>query len=974
MLILTLLVILQSVALMLSLSLSGVFYTLDAEAYRNFENLAQERAQSFNSEFDGIIRNTAVNTTALNETMIALSEESRKPLSSMYRDDAFYAQATEASVGALLNMLEGNVTGAFVMLNGSNSQKENRSGHSAVYIRNAAAGSSVPGTENLLMEVGPIAIAREYKIPTSVNWTLDIEFLGDDAETDYALYYNPIQASRDYPRSEIERYGYWMPPASVLNDGVNAVYYTMPLLDQEGVAYGVAGVEITVSHMAQSYIPGRNLPYQNGFFVLARQTEDGLNLDWFIPSGPVASNYLVEEGSLALEPLEDTGLYVTEIEGMGVMDCALEELNMYSRNSPFAAEAWTLAGFVPEDVLNASSNDVRASLLGNVLVTIAIAFTAIFALTYLATRKISGLSRHVEGLTPNTMIHLERTGMKEIDDLSSAVEKLNKSVLNASKAMTKILELTHLPLGVFEVTDDSDHVIVSDFVRDLLGISPGRNLSEKEWSEHYGKLVAKKTENYEDTYSFRQGDGDRMWLRIVESPTETGKVGIVMDVTKDVEERRKLAHELDYDALTQLLNRNAFKREVHNRIASQPDMIGAMLFSDLDNLKYINDTFGHDMGDRLIIRAGEMFGEFRRMGGIVSRISGDEFAIYLHGFKSKNEARVAIENQYSSNSVYSLQTPDGSAQRVRYSSGIAWYPSDSNNVTDLLKLSDYAMYEAKNNRKGTIYEFDSVSYSQNAYLLENREAINRLLDEGLIRFAYQPIIDLKTGEVFAYEALMRPTIPAFGNPVEILKVAAAQSKLGQLERLVVFKAFEDIKKNYARLKGRKVFVNSIPSQMLPTGDLDIIGSEYADVIKSVVIEITEVESNDFATLKDKVEYIRTMGMGLAIDDFGSGYSNEVRMLSIEPEIVKIDMMMIQGIHYDADKRKLVENMMSFCHPKGIKVIAEGVEDPQDLETLAEIGMDYIQGYYTGMPEFDFTEISVEAAIKIRSILEKKRED
>jgi PAS domain-containing protein len=435
-----------------------------------------------------------------------------------------------------------------------------------------------------------------------------------------------------------------MPPTSFLDDGVEAIYYTMPLLDRDGEAYGVVGVEITTSYMAQKYIPGKNLPYQNSFYLLAQEKDNVIDLGWFLPSGPVAYNFLKDTESLSLNELRDTGLYETQVGGLGAMDCALEDLRMYSRNSPFADEAWKLVGFVPESVLNESSTGVRSALVSNIVGTLVISFTAIFILTYFATRRISGLSKHVESLSPETMIHFEKTGMREIDDLATAVEKLNKSVVNASKAMTKILELTHLPLGVFEVSEDSEFVVISDYVHGLLNIPRDKKLTEEEWDGYYRKLVAQKYPGYEDTYSFVQDDGEGVWLRIVESPTETGRVGIIMNVTKDVEERIKLAHERDYDALTQLLNRNAFKREVHNIISADPDKIGAMIFADLDNLKYINDTFGHDMGDRLIMRAGEMFSEFERMGGIVSRISGDEFAVYIHGFNSKNEARVAIEN------------------------------------------------------------------------------------------------------------------------------------------------------------------------------------------------------------------------------------------------------------------------------------------------------------------------------------------
>jgi diguanylate cyclase (GGDEF)-like protein len=115
-----------------------------------------------------------------------------------------------------------------------------------------------------------------------------------------------------------------------------------------------------------------------------------------------------------------------------------------------------------------------------------------------------------------------------------------------------------------------------------------------------------------------------------------------------------------------------------------------------------------------------MFREFTKYGGVVSRISGEEFAIFLYGCSSKEEARALIRKLYRASERFSLLAPDGSEQKIRYSSGIAWYPDDSDNLTDLLKLSDYAMYEAKQNQKGTAFEFNPESYEKNALPPENR--------------------------------------------------------------------------------------------------------------------------------------------------------------------------------------------------------------------------------------------------------------
>jgi EAL domain-containing protein (putative c-di-GMP-specific phosphodiesterase class I) len=242
-----------------------------------------------------------------------------------------------------------------------------------------------------------------------------------------------------------------------------------------------------------------------------------------------------------------------------------------------------------------------------------------------------------------------------------------------------------------------------------------------------------------------------------------------------------------------------------------------------------------------------------------------------------------------------------------------------------------------------------------------------LLDEQLIRFAFQPIVDLKTGEILGYEVLMRPLLENFKNPAEILAVAAAQSKLMQLERMIIFMAFETIEKRSKEIGDNKIFINSIPSQRLNWEDFLKIKECYGHHFKNVVIEVTEAETLDSDNLAQKIENIRNNGMQIALDDFGSGYSNEIRILSLLPDIIKIDMEMIQGIHNNIDKQNLVANLVQFCHNKGVKVVAEGIETSADLVTVIEIGVDYGQGFYLGRPAFEFSTINPELRKEIRDL-------
>jgi len=961
---LALIVIFQSLALLSALWVSQVFFMLDAEAVRLLNNTTETRRETFNTSVGQTIANMADETEQLNAALILLARQQGSTPESLYLSDSAYNETALLASDSLVAILKENrVTGAFFVLNGSNSNKGDPSAHSAVYIRNTTPDSDE--TSNYLLEIGPIAVSRQYTMATSIRWNLDIR--SGSEEGDFDFYEKPIWASTQFKSSEMERYGYWSTPRDLLKDNQQVVCYTMPVLDENGNGYGVVGIEIDMPYFSQHYLPDSDLLYPNSFYVIAGMTDQTLDLDWFIPSGVLAETYLKSGEQLKLKSLENEGVFETKLGELGSMVASARELKVYSDNSPFADQNWTLACFVPSDVLRENSESVRKKLLYSILLTTILAFSAVFVLVYFFTRKISRLSKYVRELSPHDEIHFKPTGMLEVDDLTAAVELLNQRLKNVSKTTSKILELSLLPIGGYEVLD-SDQVILTDFLYWLLHLDPGSLISQEDWNRYYQKLTRQPVADQENIYEYYDAYTEKkMWLRILEAKSPNGVVGVIQDVTDDIEEKRRLTNELDYDALTGLFSNTALKRESTRRIKEKPNEIGAMIFIDLDNLKYINDTFGHDVGDRLIIRASEIFRYFEQFGGIVSRISGDEFAIYLHNCGNQKEVRKIIKNLYVHGKSISLTTPDGNDNQIRFSAGVAWYPQDANNVMDLLKLSDFAMYEAKNKEKGRLFEFNREYYQQMSYLLENREAINRLLDEQLIRFAFQPIVDLKTGEISAYEALMRPLLDNFKNPTEILAVATAQSKLAQLERMIIMMAFQTIDEHSQAIGERKIFINSIPSQMMNEEDNLIVETRYAQHFKRVVIEVTEEESRNAENLSKKISYIRNNGIQIALDDFGSGYSNEMRVLSLLPDIIKIDMEMIQGIHNNVDKQNLVANLVQFCHNKGVKVVAEGIETSVDLVTVIEMGVDYAQGFYLGRPAFEFSTINPELQKEIRDL-------
>ncbi|MDN5308094.1 MAG: hypothetical protein PWP16_1457, partial [Eubacteriaceae bacterium] len=699
--IMALIVVFQSVALILALAFFQVFDMLDAEAVRVFSSTTATQAQALNEAQTKLIESFTQETELLNESLLATASDYGLAAEDIYLDnEAYDAVALTASQSLIAVLEQSDITGAFMVLNGSNAKKDSDFAHSAVYLRNLTP--ELAKASNYQLNVGPIAIAKNYQLPTSTDWNLDMIIKADDQTDNF--YFNPIKAAQNYKGSELTRLGYWSPPQDILGDNQQIITYSLPLLDQAGNPYGIVGIEIEQSFFSEEYLSDEDLPYTDGFYMVAAVDDNQINTNWFVTGNVVAKAYLKNQNFLVSSKRNDEGLYATTMPGHFKVNLSIQTLNLYSENSPFVDENWSLLGVVPENVLRANSASIREKLIYVFIVTNLMAFAIVFVTMHFFTRKINRLSDYVKNLSPYDQVDFKSTGMREIDDLTAAITVFSQSLTNVSKTTSKILELSLLPMGGYEITENGKNVVLTDFLYWILHLDPGAVISKAEWEFCYARLTKEKVPDQESIFKYFDNYENRIyWLRIIEAKSPAGVVGVVMDVTSEIEEKNRLVDELENDALTGLFTASSFKRKVENRINEQTDGIGAMVFIDLDNLKYINDNFGHEMGDRLIIQASQIFRYFQKYGGIVSRISGDEFAVYLHGYSKPHILLNMIRNLYPYSEAFTLRMPTGEESRIRFSAGVAWYPKDGRDPETLLKRADFAMYEAKSKEKGKLY-------------------------------------------------------------------------------------------------------------------------------------------------------------------------------------------------------------------------------------------------------------------------------
>ena len=417
-------------------------------------------------------------------------------------------------------------------------------------------------------------------------------------------------------------------------------------------------------------------------------------------------------------------------------------------------------------------------------------------------------------------------------------------------------------------------------------------------------------------------------------------------------ERRRIEHERDYDILTGLYNRQAFRRACEELFA-HPEKLGhaALVMTDLDNLKQINDTYGHDWGDQYLRQTGRCLAQSTPAGTLCARLSGDEFLLFFYGYRSRGEIRRKLEELREALHASTSTLPNGSELHISISAGVAWYPKDSTNYNTLKKYADFAMYQVKHSEKGEMREFDAGMYNQEAYALQTRNEFEEMLRQEAVDYYFQPIFSARSGRVVAYEALMRPRMPTLRSPLAVLKLARELGRLYDVERLTVFKAsetFQDLRRKGLIREDALLFVNSIANVSLNDADVREYNRLYRDLLPDFVVEITEEEELNLKELERK-RYVPGASGTIALDDYGSGYSNGNSLLTIEPRYVKVDISIIRSIDTNADKQQFLTGLVTYAKPRSIQVLAEGVETMAELQKVLELGVDLLQGYGCARP-------------------------
>ena len=570
-----------------------------------------------------------------------------------------------------------------------------------------------------MIERGSSAVVKKLGITTDKSWQPTLRYYG---LKDNGFLKTPFQTAwEDGARLNAEDYGRWTTSAyKVGNDNRTAIAYSQPLILPDGTIYGVVGVELLTSYL-QTKLPYSELQDGNtGTYFLVSTTADEEDTSFIVSKAVTSSEDVIASEAPA-----------------GMMNCELRAdecwltlrnkdyyavalpITLYSRNAPFSNERWLLIGTVNSKVLFAFADNVRN------VIAIAIVFTLVLGAlgSLVIARNLAypvELLYHevVDGQEKKQFPQLSHTNIRELDRLADALTSLNSELLNNSTKFLRIMDMASVELGGYELRFDTGSVYVTDNFFALLGAPQPKDcfLSVRRFEEKLSHIQLSHpcttTAEGDKMLTIRK-EGETRYIMLRVTNDQTTQVGLAEDVTAATLERMRIEHERDYDILTGLYNRQAFHR-VSEELFRDPHQLGvaALLMMDLDNLKRINDTFGHEWGDRYLHAAAACFKRSIPESALCARVSGDEFNILLTGYESREEAERVIGWLIDGIRSSRFDLPTGMMTHIRVSGGIAWYPQDGSDLRELIKHADFAMYRVKNSAKDAFETFDHELYKK----------------------------------------------------------------------------------------------------------------------------------------------------------------------------------------------------------------------------------------------------------------------
>jgi diguanylate cyclase (GGDEF)-like protein/PAS domain S-box-containing protein len=566
-----------------------------------------------------------------------------------------------------------------------------------------------------------------------------------------------------------------------------------------------------------------------------------------------------------------------------------------------------------------------------------------------------------------------------LEDSHTARDQLEVALLQRAEADSRYQTLVErVPAAVYidvfdtSVSDGGHLAYLSPQIESILGYAPSAFVEDPElWPglthpEDRSRVVAALGDHWQTgqplrvDYRMIAADGSVVWVHdeayaIEDESTGKKRVsqGILVDTTEQKRLEAQLLHDAFHDPLTGLANRALFREHLDRTLerSRRRRTEVAVLFLDIDDFKVVNDSLGHGAGDRLLVEVAHRLSGIVRAGDVAARQGGDEFTILIERVRDEAEA-VAMAERIADE----LRRPivlDGRPLVVGVSIGLALARGREAVATDLLAHADVAMYAAKEAGKGRTVVFDPSMRRRAQSRLEMEAELRAAIESNAFELHYQPIVELPSRGVVGFEALVRWRHPDRGlvPPGEFIPLAEATGLIVPLGNLVMTEACRQLRawrEDADNLAHLTVSVNVSARQVNEPG----FAAEVRDILtktglepSALVLEITEsLTLRESASGDGALRQLHNHGVSLAIDDFGTGFSSLEYFKRFAVQGLKIDQSFVAGLGRSREDTAIVTATISFASALGLIVTAEGVEEPEQLSRLEDLGCHRAQGF------------------------------
>jgi diguanylate cyclase (GGDEF)-like protein/PAS domain S-box-containing protein len=431
-------------------------------------------------------------------------------------------------------------------------------------------------------------------------------------------------------------------------------------------------------------------------------------------------------------------------------------------------------------------------------------------------------------------------------------------------------------------------------------------------------------------------------------------VSFGVDITDKKNAEIQLKELAFYDSLTNLPNRVALENEVKNRFANPNDKF-ALLYLDVDNFKYVNDSLGHHVGDELLRYIADCLSKaVKKPNDFIARLGGDEYAIIIGNYKDRNQVELTVER---------IKTETGKTWfiynhnfYISMSVGVAIAGENGYDFMTLSKNADIAMYASKNEGKDRIMFFEEAIEQNNMYHIDMAKKIQKAIENSEFELYYQPIYTLSDQKISGFEALIRwnESIRGFISPAEFIPLAEETGQIYAIERWVLQAALNQKiawdKLGYVNLS---LSINLSSKTLISDtnfASLESTLSDYTGDLRKITLEITETALiNDMEKVVVRARRLKDLGVKIALDDFGTGYSSLTHIKVLPIDIVKLDRSFISQIENKGKDELIISSVIMLVKKLGYGLVAEGIENQEQYDYLVKNHCEMGQGFFMNRP-------------------------